>query len=136
MPPTTNAVVGRMLVPAARNRRVPHGDHDKAARRERGSGQIAGKSMRGQERERNDRLEHRRQEAEKDQRRQRDDVGHVGRARSVRRAHCATTRHRRHGEAYAEEECQDGSSYEKVFCCQAVPKVLFHFARTVRRSDG
>ena len=27
-------------------------------------------------------------------------------------------------------------SYEKVFRCRAVPKVLFHFARTLRRSDG
>ena len=27
-------------------------------------------------------------------------------------------------------------SYQKVFRCQGVPKVLFHFARTVRRSDG
>jgi hypothetical protein len=27
-------------------------------------------------------------------------------------------------------------TYEKVFCRQAVPKDLFHFARTLRRSDG
>jgi hypothetical protein len=26
--------------------------------------------------------------------------------------------------------------YEKALRCQAVPKVLFHFARTVRRRDG
>ena len=25
---------------------------------------------------------------------------------------------------------------KRCFCCQGVPKVLFHFARTVRRSDG
>jgi hypothetical protein len=26
--------------------------------------------------------------------------------------------------------------HKSCFCCQGVPKVLFHFARTVRRSDG
>jgi hypothetical protein len=71
-----NVGVGVLKSPRA------HDDHDEAGRRERGAGQIAGKSMRGQDRERNDRLADRcrGQEDEKDQRRERDDAGDVGRA--------------------------------------------------------
>ena len=69
--------------------------------------------MRVDERQRSDRFARRcrHQEAEKDERRQRDDVGHVGRARSARRGRLTTMQslgrsaaHRPQGETCAEQD--------------------------------
>ncbi len=77
--------------------------------------------MRDGDRERQNRLKHRRrrEEAEKDQGRQRDDPGHIRRARSGRRLPTVRPRRRLagcqspHGDAYAEEDRQDGSAARK-----------------------
>ena len=74
--------------------------------------------MREGDRERRNRLEHRcrRQETENDQRRQRDDAGHIGRGRSARRLPAISPRRRSaachgpHSDAHAEEDRQDGSA--------------------------
>ena len=81
---------------------------------------YSAKCMRGEDQKRYDRLENRcrRQEAEKDPRRQRDDPGHVGRARPPPPRHPiaapprrrAAAGHRPHGDTNAEHDRQNGSA--------------------------